>query len=419
LSYSKTEEVRVNYRLVSKNWNGAESGGTTELARNCFRSGQSFPAWRATIRAGNVATTDFVGEYFGFRGIQPCYASYLHGIVPLPPGGQWFQEEIRGTVDNGRYTAFPTDTSATDALALTRAYKALSANQTHANGLQFLGEFHEVISQLRHPFRAANKLIDSYLDGAFKRSKRYRWREGSAAHRAKVRPSIEKALADSWLETAFGLRPLLADVKDIAEAIARFQNDKRRDVLVGYASTPVQGATSKTDNPTGTSYIKIRSDIKDLVEHSVRYKVYVDLSRSSALGSNERLLELLGFRLDKFAPTAYELIPWSFLVDYVTNIGTMIETGCQSQSDVKFIVRTERITSTRQAVWTPHSAVVPPSSTQVIREIVSPGGQKLISKRVTRTGAGQLPRVKFQVSLPGSIMKYANVLALWSSKRSL
>lgn len=397
-------------QLDAINWNGQHSTGYSSQQWDCDRSGSAVPHWRATIKAGGNATSVFVANYLNLRQRTPMIGRFTH--IENAPGVKLYSEAIYGTISDGFPPFWDTDSTKADTLALTRVYKALKGAQTHANGLQFLGEFHEVISQLRHPFRAANALIDSYLDKAFRSFKRYRWREGSAAHRAKVKPSLERALAESWLETAFGLRPLISDVKEIAEAIARFQNDSRRDKISGSAELKTQGSDTHSESSTATSYVRFKRDVKNSMVHKVRYVAFLDWSRSADFGSVGRLADLLGFKPEQFVPSVYELVPWSFLVDYFTNLGTVIETGCAGQSAVKFAIRTTILESQVESLWSPCSS----GALREVNSFVYPGKALLVRKRVSRDHYAQIPSVPLQFSLPGEPMKYINMLALWSGK---
>jgi hypothetical protein len=410
VSYSRTRTERNTFRLESNNWNGQATVTRSEVTLDCLRSGQSVPNWRARIKSGQAATSPFVGNYFNMRESKP-FRGQITRKQPSP-SAPVYAESVYGTVSDGVPSFGDLNTSLTDTQALTKIYGALRGAQSHASGMTVLGELRETLRSLRRPYTTAVQLVDTYLDKAFKASKRYRWKDGSAAHRRRVRPRVEKALADAWLETAFGLVPLISDVKDIAEAVARFENDSHRERIFGRAENVVSGSNARTIVGTATSYIQIQKDVKETMTHKVQYLAFLEWKQSADFGSNRRLVELMGFRPDLFIPTVYELLPWSFLVDYFSNLGDVIETGCQSQSLVSFAMKTTILESKRSCLQTPvpTSAPIP-----IVYSLCEPGSVTQVRKRVTRSSYSQLPAVPLLFSLPGSKMKYANMLALWKS----
>jgi hypothetical protein len=58
---------------------------------------------------------------------------------------------------------------------------------------------------------------------------------------------------------------------------------------------------------------------------------------------------LFGFTPSEFVPTAWELMPWSFLVDYFTNIGDILTSSVTDTSSVRWVNRSIIKTSTLKA----------------------------------------------------------------------
>lgn len=411
MAYTRTDDKIITDFFVSVNSDGASTTKKNSQVLGCDRSGRSMPNFRAVIRSGGFAATPFDAVFFFTRKLSPCVGFFTH--KENAPGQKTFSESVRGYKFSGIPAFSNQVTSEADRLALTKFYSNLNKAQSHANGMQFLGEFHEVVTMFKHPYRGVQKLIDTYLLDAAGWVRRYRG--GGSKASARNLKNLNKALADSWLETAFGLRPLISDVKDLAETVARFNlGHKRREIIEGKAEVPIFGSTQSFTGSTDTNYINLKTDIRESLIHQVRYRGYMDWSASSDLGSSSQLIELAGFRLDKFIPTVYELIPWSFLVDYFTNLGTVIEAGCMSTVAVKFGIYNSIVESMQQYSWTPVSAGTLP----LVNSNLTPGTGQLVRKRVRRLPFGNVPLVPLHFSIPGEPMKYLNMLALWKSKTS-
>jgi hypothetical protein len=409
MAYSRTTDLTMykRYTQVSSN------GSTLQTFRivqgspyQIIKSGQSVPKYRSIIKNRGNAFSPYSIEATNLRYISPFGVRSVRRAVP--EGGPFYAE----TWDGYNFESMPSfgslDSSAADTLALTRCYKRLSEAQSHVNGMQFLGELHEVVSMFKHPYRSAVRLVDQYVSNVAKAARKTQPRRSG-----KGRKQFEKAVADAWLETAFGLKPLISDVKGLAEAAARFQYDSRREKLIGSAEVPIFQNTMLVNLGNQTNYIIGNCNESRRTVARVKYTAYMDWSRSAAFGSVNRLGELVGFRADLFIPTLYELTPWSFLVDYFTNLGTVIETGCASQANVKFVMKSVQLECEQTSVTygTPSLANIP-----VISFIDNPGVMKLVRKKFIRSNYAQLPSVPFTFELPGSASKYANILALWSSK---
>lgn len=381
-----------------------------------IRTRQSVPKFRALIRQGSAATGPYSRQNNNVVRVEAfgCTQSITFDSPNPLEKGKHYIESVDGlypVTPPNLGTLIPNATI--DALALTDCYKKLASNMSHANGLQFLGEFHEVITMFKRPYRGFIDLVNHYTLDVQKLNKKHRPKESSRG-----RKRFLNAVTDSWLATSFGLKPLISDVKDLAETAARFQFDKRRDNAVGKAGSPISATNPTSTNlgSMGTNYIIGFLREKTIVEHFVKYRAALDWSASGAFGSYSRLAELAGFRLDLFVPTIYELIPYSWLADYWSNLGTVITTGCQSQAAVKFVVKTTKVQATKESfIEVGTSPNIGPTG-RVEFCIQLPGRIKQIRTSFERSASGQLPLVPFQFSIPGEKTKYANMLAVWAGR---
>lgn len=121
-----------------------------------------------------------------------------------------------------------------------------------------------------------------------------------------------KALADGWLALQFGWKPLVNDVYDAAEDLARLSNEPRR----------VRVSTSRSKR-WEKSFIEgtwegLPVTITDQGQYTRKY-VYVFTYR------HETFANLSRFGLTNPVAVAWELLPWSFVVDWFIPVGDFID----------------------------------------------------------------------------------------------
>lgn len=148
--------------------------------------------------------------------------------------------------------------------------------------------------------------------------------------------------ADDWLNLNFGWLPFLRDIEDFIKVV-KYQEDLlrqlrkdnnqwiyrrrsiRREETVEQvfsdsrvaAFTPV-GASNLYNTPNGNTRIERVTRLNSWFVG--RFKYYIPYLKTSGPGTTREMVHLLGLR-----PTPmvlYELMPWSWLVDWFTNVGT-------------------------------------------------------------------------------------------------
>lgn len=361
----KNERVRDQWmRTLRVTDYGLPAGGSLVenvggiVSYNGLRTCQDVPGFKQKIRRGVSATGPYSADRYRIEVDQAGFGR--HGLVylawvqgPSPDPGRWV-ERFRTESWDYHLVAKPpavnhmsTSGSTAASRALTRILGKIRSEDSKASGLVSLGELRETVSMLRSPYKAARELISKHLsrcervfDSNLKGRPLKSYPRGLAGQ---IRREITDAVAKSWLETMFGLLPLISDVESIAEAVATFLKDEPKTSLRArswdtFEDSGVYGANSLAQLSTIGTW-------KRVTEHRVQYSVGLAPPRA-ALGSAERLTDLLGFRVAEFAPTLYELVPWSFLVDYFFNIGTLIEAVSTDTSRVQWISRTETTKTT-------------------------------------------------------------------------
>lgn len=134
-----------------------------------------------------------------------------------------------------------------------------------------------------------------------------------------VRRSIRRILdfqAKQWLTVSFGMRPLISDLKGLSQATYAKRN---RSNLMPLRAVDFAGSAS---GPTMNSQVSGKDTLRvTAVTHG---KSTVKLRSVIKVDEVDLWQNKLGLSGRDLPSTIYELIPYSWLVDYVTNVGDMI-----------------------------------------------------------------------------------------------
>jgi hypothetical protein len=288
------------------------------------------------IESGGNATTAFSATWDSID----CTSSFCEHVArynldPTRFGKRWSEGFL--AVNNGQADRTPKDPTISSTTADNRAraafYKRVSNARQALSGLVVLGELRETLHMLRHPARGLTDLVNGYF--------------GKVQKRARSHPKTwTKALSDIWLEQSFGWKPFINDIRDAAEALSRFR-EKRSSKIISASGTDAKDSTSSLsahdrNNPSSVFQyaggIWFYADAHLYERVIVRYKGRLDAQTTTTQWDN---WALFGFSPEQFIPTAWELLPWSFLADYFTNIGDCLNAVVTSTRGLAYVNRTE------------------------------------------------------------------------------
>lgn len=317
---------------------------------------------------------------------------------------------------DGSYVLRPTTTGSLDT---TRASNDAKMSFIHdvkrgynsISGGVFLGELRETLDMIRNPAKGLRIGCDTWLERVKKLVRSYRH---CRSRPDLCRDRLNADIASLWLEYAFGWAPLISDTKAGAEALARLIHGEIRH-------TTVRGSGSDEDNDWSSQLVTPTGmppgwRIVNTINHTRRVRVfYYGQVRAKAQGPTlENAMYLFGFSAEEFVPTIWNLLPWSFLVDYFVNIGDVLEASFFDTASVSWASRSE---VTENLIGS-HGYLVEHTKS-LYRMSGSPGAFYYRDKTFTRASdAGDLvPAV--EVSLPGSPQKWFNMAALAASVTDL
>lgn len=156
--------------------------------------------------------------------------------------------------------------------------------------------------------------------------------------RSRSRSDAQQFAASRWLEVSYGWKPLLADIKAQAENTARIFVERQFVTRVAKSSAK----TSRTYVDKGHNLPYWYQERTDIIDNTVRYTVRYAIPDGPA-----SVAAIYG--LENPLLVAWELVPFSFVVDWFLPVGNFLESmtayrGLVFHSGTKTFVRKSQIT---------------------------------------------------------------------------
>jgi hypothetical protein len=388
--------------------------GTSFSTTNSVTTSASIPGWRERIKHGESCTTTLDGSLVtgsGF-GTEEAWLTFRKIGAPNPPGLNQFTVRVYGALSRVATVAGVPSVdsdlldSANNAAKEIFSKRALAA-QRAIQSLVTLGEFGETLRMLRSPLASLQSGLRDYLSSLRKRTDRRRNRRN--------RKRVREIIADTWLEHSFGWQPLVGDIKSLCDALARLNvysmPRKRINARAGREKQSAYSSVIDRSASPGLQYSITRNAVQTR-SAAVRFSGAIKV----ASGPNFTT-DTLGLSLRDIIPSLWELIPYSFLVDYFTNVGSIIDACFLRRSDILWSERGYKLeTST---VFSPASVLGHKTSSYEPVSYYIDSIESRISKRVVHrepyTG-GFIPSLEFKV--PGvNSKKWINIGALLIASR--
>jgi len=298
-------------------------GSDAQLSWTNSAHGTKNPQWRHYVAIHANAGTNFNASRYEYT-LTPGFMDFRANLSPV------LDPEFRTRyVSSGLATPYPPSafnaggvpvgSAANDAAGAW--YSNVRDAMSTFKGSTFAAEANEARHMM---YDRATKMLS--LIPPFQSRLRKRW------NTRRTKKGKLKTLADSWLELQFGWLPLASDISDAASAL----NNPQLEVVhvsSGWKRNSADDPNYFGDSVGGIGIGQVIRETRARTEYAVRYigQVYArSLGQASAVQD-------FGLGVREFFPTIYEVIPWSFAVDYFTNLGKIINAVSYASVDVAWV----------------------------------------------------------------------------------
>jgi hypothetical protein len=402
------------------------------IARYSFNeyrtTGDNLPDWKERIRDGQDATTSLVGARYYAKKRKKGLLHY-----ELGPNAVAAMNHREGDLEWTPLATYTEDV-ALEERVLNEAKilflrKALDITKEFQSGV-FLGELREVLSMIVNPAKSFRKGIDDYVtDVRIKARKMAAGRKLSTLTldpcRSKLKNGayvqscshLQEMLADTWLEFSFGAQPLVSDIEHAMAALSRYNNKfHHKSKIVRAFAKEINEKRAKPVKRT-VGYLYYYSQMGTKLEYMEIFRGSVLCEPVSRLGM---AADLAGFTLSDFLPSVYELIPYSWLLDYFTNIGAIITAYSNQNLRLAWTNKTSvrKCSNYPVGVHLDQSRLKTMQTAGLVGAVTfAPHNWVSTYKLIERDswGGGFIPTIGFQI--PGFGLKWLNLAALATSRR--
>lgn len=348
---------------------------------------------------------------FGTRTIDSAHYLFRASVTSKCHSGtfQWqdFGSSAPSVPDAFALLSYPSADAIRANQELTNKFAAkVRERMQSVSGPTFLGEIREALELVRKPGKAIERLWKRFLKRSKKRIKKNP-RPKNENHLAKW----HKWFVDKYLEFTFGIQPLLSDVDGAIKALAEFQF--LPNVYIFAESKGPSVARRDVTTSTGFYYSVLRES-----EYSVRGAGAIRQDVLMPVSTLNALRRKLGFSWTEAVPTVWELTPFSFVIDYFTNVGDVLNAGYASTAYLGWTSVTARTKQIRFTAIEPRAQYAPPNGgaceyvSKQDRLLRLPGSDDLTL--VTLSRSKSLYQLKMQWEFPKP-KQWFNLAALASS----
>jgi hypothetical protein len=188
----------------------------------------------------------------------------------------------------------------------------------------------EIAESVRMVLKARNRVLAALFDFQHRANRRkWKW-----SWKTTIKEK-NRQLSQDWLEYSFGWTPLVNDSVSLANAAAR-------TIVGSMRGWNVRSMAEHTEVDYDEDYTGIVSGPNTFTVSGRKVtktisKCYYYGSLNTNVTDPGRFTSNFGLTLDNWVPSVWELIPWSFAIDYFTGLGDYISALCFPWAEFRYI----------------------------------------------------------------------------------
>jgi hypothetical protein len=283
----------------------SESKSNSVFSYTKTRSGAKVPNFRELIAAGRDASSTFSSSDAKYDR-NKSYAYVLKRVTP-PTALPYDRGNIVIREPQPDFNWYPQVVGAARTIALKRLYNRIDDAVGRFQAGVALGEMRETKRLLGSRAALLGESVSDSLKRLSKEARYLRYVRRLPGARIAARVS------DLWLEYSFGWRPLIGDVNSLHNSFVK-QFDTSR---IRVSSSATESKSTPTVRQT-SGYDYTETITERTVQYLSTHRFVYGLRQPSSALTKWGTSPMDGLSV------AWELIPWSFLIDYFVDIGTFI-----------------------------------------------------------------------------------------------
>lgn len=285
-----------------------------------------------------------------------------------------------------------------------RFYSKASDAVTAFQGGVALGELKETIRLLVSPGKALKTALSDYVKKANKAIRRHQKSDPTGRKRKR----LQKHLAELYLAAQFGWKPLFNDIEAARKALA-----EKRDLVSRVRASQTVRISELLTQTDSQAINNIRYKKSILAYGEAKVKCYGAV-RTGPLDPRYPDFQKWGFSQENFLPTIWNILPWSWFIDYFSNIGVVIQAASFIQSRFVYSGVTTVQSNVKNVRVNPyisrHRHGLGYTDKETTQVYTTPMWFTMQYALVDRQVGVTIPSVSF--TIPGSPWRWTNITAL-------